>query len=132
MWRTLIGAAAAVVAASAVPTLATAATGSFNRDCFHSTRWESWEAAAGGDALYLRVGPRDVYRVDLTPGSHVRKSGGEFLVNRPRGGSNLVCSTLDLDLSIADGHGFHQALFPTSLRKLTPDEVAAIPPKYRP
>lgn len=76
--------------------------------------------------LYLRFGLHDIYRVDLTPGSRVRKDPDTFLVNRLRG-SNWICSPLDLDLTLSDRQGFRQPLIARSRRKLTPAEIAAIP-----
>jgi hypothetical protein len=76
--------------------------------------------------LYLRVRPNDIYRAELTPGVRVRRYGDEFLVNQVRG-SAWICSALDLDLAIADRNGFSRPLIVTNLRKLTPEEAAAIP-----
>jgi len=118
--------AAAATAATAAPQGPTA-----GRACFASNNWRGWSAPGDGDALYLRVNIRDIYRVELTPGSHVRKHADYFLVNRIRG-SNWICGHLDLDLTISDSLGIRQPLIARSLRKLTPEEVAAIPRKDLP
>jgi hypothetical protein len=115
----------------AVLALAGAAQAATHNDCFLSNNWESWTASPDGDALYLRVGVRDIYRVDLTPGSRARKDPDRFLVNKVRG-SSWICSPLDLDLTLSDHHGFRQPLIARSLHKLTPQEVAALPKKQRP
>ena len=47
-------------------------------------------------------------------------------------GSNSICTANDLDLKISDDHGFTQPLIAKSITKLTPEQVAAIPKKYRP
>jgi hypothetical protein len=99
--------------------------------CFLSNGWDGWSAPRDGDVLYLRVNMHDIYRVDLTPGTHVRKDPDRFLVNRVRG-SSWICSPLDLDLTLSDHHGFQEPLIARSLRKLTPAEVAAIPRKDLP
>jgi len=99
--------------------------------CFASNTWKNWTASPDGDKLYLRVGLNDVYEVDLSPGSHVRKYPGSFLVNRVRG-SSWICSALDLDLTLSDDVGMRQPVIARSMRRLTPAEVAAIPAKYRP
>jgi hypothetical protein len=99
--------------------------------CFLSNSWEGWSAPGDGDVLYLRVNMHDIYRVELTPGTHARKDADRFLVNRVRG-SNWICSPLDLDLTLSDHHGFREPLIARSLRKLTPAEVAAIPRKDLP
>lgn len=102
-----------------------------DRACFASIDWKGWSAPGDGDALYLRVGMHDIYRVELTPGTRVHKSGDRFLVNRVRG-SSWICSALDLDLTLSDQHGFREPIIARSLRKLTPAEVAAIPRKDLP
>ena len=96
------------------------------RDCFISSSWQGWSAPHGGDALYLRVHGNEIYRVDLTPGTHVHRYGRDFLVSQIRG-SSWICSALDLDLALTDYDGFSRALVATNLRKLTPEEAAAIP-----
>lgn len=136
--RTLAAAAALALGASAAPTfVAQAATTSPEprSSCFASNQWQGWSAPAAGhgDLLLLRVGLHDIYRVDLTPGSHAYKYGGSFLINKMRG-SNWICSHLDLDLAISETGGgyYRQPLIATSLRKLTPTEIAAIPKKDLP
>jgi hypothetical protein len=125
--------AAAALAAAAVSLTACAygppmASGS---DCFSSTQWRGWSSPAD-DVIYLRVGSNDVWRVDLAPGSGRNLDrGGDFLVSEVRG-SNRICTANDLDLAIASTTGFRTPLFPRSLRKLTPAEVAALPPGHRP
>jgi hypothetical protein len=127
---------AAVIAVMLAATGASAATDpkpgpKSGKDCFLSNRWDGWSAPGSADLLYLRVNTRDIYRVDLSPGTRVRKDPGYFLVNRVRG-SNWICSPLDLDLTLSDHHGFEQGLIARSLRKLTPQEIAAIPRKDLP
>jgi hypothetical protein len=73
----------------------------------------------------------DIYRVDLTPGSHVHKGPDRFLIIRVRG-SNWICSAIDLDLTLSDHHDFQEGLIARSLRKLTPDEANPIPRKDLP
>lgn len=127
-----LGAAAAALAlgslAHAAPESKPVTKGS---NCFASNQWKSWTAGPNGDTLYLRVNLNDVYEVGLTPGSHARKSPGYFLVNQVRG-SHWICSALDLDLTLSDDLGFRQPLIARSMRKLSPEEVAAIPRKYQP
>ena len=125
--------AAAVLAVSGAATAAAAAAPdkAADRACFASNNWRGWTAPGDGDFLYLRVGLNDIYRVDLTPGTRVRKDADNFLINEVRG-SNWICGPLDLDLQLSDHHGFRQGLIARSLRKLSPAEVAAIPRKDLP
>lgn len=129
-----VGLAAAVAALALAPLAHAAAEApaqSKNRSCFTSGSWQGWTTTDNGDALLLRINVNDVYRVDLTPGTHATKYPDQFLVNQVRG-SNWICSALDLDLTLADHNGFRQPLIAKSMRKLTPAEVAAIPKKDLP
>jgi len=132
--RTLIRIAAALAVISTAPLAHAAAdtpAKSKDSNCFATNTWNGWTTTDNGDALILRVGLRDYYKVGLTPGTHARKGPNQFLVNQVRG-SNWICSHLDLDLMISDNLGFRQPLIATSLRRLTPEEVAAIPKKDLP
>lgn len=122
---------AALTAAWLAATAATAAPARTFDACFASNSWKGWSAPGDGDVLYLRVGLNDIYRVELTPGTRVRKGADNFLVSEVRG-SNWICTPLDLDLTLADHNGFRQPLIARTLRKLTPAEVAAIPRKDLP
>jgi len=130
----LIRLAAAVAALGLAAPLAHASTeapAKSKNSCFASSSWSGWSTTADGDALYLRINLKDIYRVDLTPGSHARRYGDQFLINRVRG-SNWICSPLDLDLAISDHQGFRQPLIARGLRKLSAEEIAAIPRKELP
>ena len=125
---TLAVAAALALAAAA----AQAAAPEPREHCFPSGgSWSSWSAPGNGDVLLLRVHINDIYRVDLSPGSHAYKSPGYYLVNVVRG-SGWICSAIDLDLSLNSDYGFRRPLIAVSMRKLTPAEVAAIPRKDLP
>lgn len=119
---------AAVLAATGA---GAAAKPNHGENCFLSNSWQGWTAPGDADFILLRVGLRDVYRVDLTPGTHVHKDIDRFLVNRVRG-SDWICSPLDLDLTLSDHQGFREPLIARSIRKLTPAEIAAIPRKDLP
>lgn len=129
---------AALVAAAAVSSLAFAAApaqaGSerslSGRDCFQSTDWQGWSSPSP-TVLYLRVRIKDVYRLDLSAGSNQLQWPSNHLINTVRG-SSTICSAIDLDLAVSDGAGFTQPLIVKSIRKLTPEEVAALPKKDRP
>ena len=124
-------AAALLAAAGATAATAAAPDKAPDRACFASNSWRGWTAPGDGDFLYLRINLHDIYRVDLTPGTRVRKGADNFLVSEIRG-SNWICTPLDLDLTLADHNGFRQPLIARALRKLTPAEVAAIPRKDLP
>lgn len=127
-----LGALAAALALGLAAPAAQASAPAAHESCFPAGgAWQGWNASKSGDVLYLRVHINDIYRVDLTPGSRAYKSPGYFLVNEVRG-SGWICSAIDLDLTLADDHGFRKPLIAVAMRKLTPQEAAAIPRKERP
>jgi hypothetical protein len=81
--------------------------------------------------IYLGVNMHDVYRVDLSAGSPLLSAPNMHLVSIVRGSSS-ICTALDLDLKLSDDNGFTQPLIARTLTKLTPEQIAAIPKKYRP
>jgi hypothetical protein len=116
----------AAILALLLPAAASAEPERASRDCFSSLSWQGWSAPGNSNVLYLRVQPDDIYRVELSPRTRVHRYSGEFLVNQIRG-SSRICSALDLDLAISDDNGFSRPLIAVDLRKLTAEEVAAIP-----
>ncbi len=98
--------------------------------CFFISEWRGWKSPSP-DVLYLGVNMHDVYRVQLSAGSPELQWPDAHLISVSRGG-DTVCDAVDLELSVSDDNGFREPLIATSITKLTPDEVAAIPPKFRP
>ena len=79
----------------------------------------------------MKVRGRDVYRVDLAYGSSQLTWPGTHLVSVVRG-PDSVCHPLDLDLRVSDGFGMPLPIRAKTITKLTPEEVQALPKKYRP
>ena len=124
--------AAAALSLGAVPALAEPAHAGHlsNNQCFQTTDWQGWHAISP-TVMYMRVHMHDIYQVDFSVGSSQLMWSTNHLINQVRG-SDLVCSPIDLDLSVSDGNGFVQPLIAKSIRKLTPEEIAAIPRKDLP
>lgn len=133
---------AAIGAAAAVATLGLAATGAAayphardagtaGKSCFYISEWRGWKAPRP-NVLYLGINQHQVYRVDLGGGgSYQLQSPGVHLISKVRTGGD-ICGPLDLDLSVADDHGMAEPLIATGLNRLSDEEIAAIPPRYRP
>ncbi len=100
------------------------------QDCFFSSTWSGWKAP-DDKTLLLRIGVRDVFRVDLQGETSQLHDPGARLVNVIRG-SNSICSPLDLDLKVTSDSGFSVPLIATAITRLTPDQVAAIPKRDQP
>jgi hypothetical protein len=98
--------------------------------CFFITQWQGWKSPSP-KVLYLGVNMHDVYQVDLAADAFMLRDSSVHLISQVRG-SDSICSALDLSLTVADTSGMRQPLFPVKLTKLTAEEVAAIPKKFRP
>jgi hypothetical protein len=98
-------------------------------NCFFVRDWNNWHAP-NKDTIYLRVGVREFYKVELNYGSQMLTWPDAHLINEVRG-TDSVCYPIDLDLKVAED-GIVEPLFVKSIVKLTPEEVAAIPKKDLP
>ncbi len=130
--KTLLLGAALAVGSAGLAQAATPAPGAPAQahSCFFSRDWDSWHAP-DENTLYLRVGVRDIYRVDLSAGSRLLTWPDSHLISKLRG-TNSICSPLDLDLAVSDGSGFRDFLIAKAITRLTPEQVAAIPKKDLP
>lgn len=81
--------------------------------------------------LYLSVGGRDVYRVEMSGSCLAGVIGSDPIVMREPPGRPYVCGPIDLDISISRG-GIATPCIPRTLVRLTPAEVEALPPRLRP
>lgn len=100
--------------------------------CFHSSDWDGgWKATPDSKAIYIRVGINNIYRLDLTAPCPMLQSPMSHLITEQRGGAS-ICSAVDLDLKVSDGHGFSTACIVKELTPLSPAEASAIPRSERP
>jgi hypothetical protein len=99
-----------------------------NRSCFPASNVSGFRAS-DDKTVYLRVGVKDVYRLDLMgPCPDVDWNERIALVSR---GSSFICTGLDVDVVSHSPIGRQRCPVQT-LRKLTPQEVAALPKKSLP
>jgi hypothetical protein len=98
--------------------------------CFFINDWQGWRAP-NDHTLYLGVSYRDVYEVQLVNSSPMLQDPEAHIVSVTRG-PYTVCNPVDLQLAIDEPYGLHVPLIVKSLVKLTPEQVNAIPRKYRP
>jgi hypothetical protein len=126
--------AAGVVAASAMlggAASAAPAADTNGRNCFTVNDWHGWSSPSP-DVLYLAVNFRDVYKVELAhPVDGLNLV--DTVVISDEAGLQSVCRAADLHLIMTHRRGgSRQGLIVRSLTRLTPEEIAAIPEKYRP
>ena len=81
--------------------------------------------------MYVRVGMHRVFRLDFASSCHSMTWPDVHLVTVFRGSSS-VCSPLDIDLKVSDGHGIAEPCIVSGLTELTPDQIAALPKKSLP
>jgi hypothetical protein len=121
----LAGAAAAAGALCA--TLPTAEASPAAHDaCFHLSQVTNTRLV-GMRTLYFRTSATTVYRMDFA--ADCNNVGTEPLILHPFDNSGTICHAIDLDVRV---RGTGQMCNPTGLTRLTPDEIAAIPPADRP
>lgn len=97
--------------------------------CFW-TRMADGFAAADEHTLNVRVGVRDVYQFEMFgPCQGIDWTNRIALVSRPGG---QICTGMDAEvISHAPGIG-RQRCMVRSVKKLTPEEIAALPKRARP
>lgn len=81
--------------------------------------------------LYINVSGRAVYRVEMAGACLAGATSSDPLVMRLPPGSPVACRPIDLDISISKG-GIASPCIVRSLTAMTPDQVAALPPRMRP
>jgi hypothetical protein len=115
----------------ATPVTATAKATAANRACFHTSTINGW-TAVGDRAVNVRVGVRDVWRLDLfAPCTDV--DWNQTIALRQRG-SSWICEghgAIGVDV-ITHGPIGRTTCPVTAIRRLTPAEIAALPRKERP
>jgi len=125
------GALAAVLAlAAALPAAAAdkPAAAKSDRACFFTRDVDSF-SAAGDRTVYVRVGVKTVYRLDLfAPCPDIDWDWKIGLVSH---GSDWICSPMDATI-IAHGPIGPMRCEVSKVTRLTPEEVTALPRKSRP
>jgi hypothetical protein len=126
---TLIGLAAASMLGLATADARPAAHPA--QQCFFSQDWNGWKATPDSKSIYIRVGVSKIYRLDLSSACPELQMPDVHLVTKLRG-TSMICSALDLDLSVSDGHGFKTPCIVSNITPLSAAEAAALPKKLKP
>lgn len=99
--------------------------------CIYSGDMWTWRAP-DVRTIFIRTSTRHYFRLDLASACPELTWPGVHLITRFRG-SDSVCTALDWDLKVsADIRGFPVSCIVRKMTPLSPDEAAAIPPRYRP
>jgi hypothetical protein len=115
-------------AAAASAPLSASTAGAQARPCFRAMDWHG-SSAGGPRDLYIRVGMHDIWHLALAqdcPGA--RYPGPVTLTDLVSANSNEICSGVDLQITVKPRGGSDAtACIVTSMNKLTPEEVKALP-----
>ncbi|WP_332770712.1 hypothetical protein [Phenylobacterium sp.] len=126
----VIFAAAALVATSApAQPVAPSAPGA-SRDCFRMSQLRGHKRV-DAKTLNIEAGDGSIYRWEMNGSCLAGSSSSDPLVMSPSSGSDLICRPIDLDLKVKHGPILSPCII-KSFTKLTPAEVAALPPKQKP
>ena len=121
---------ASCAGASDKPTGSAAPTTTASRDrCFTPDQVSSF-AAIDDKTVYLRVGIKRVYSLELL-GACPDVDWNNTLAIRATGGGSFICTGLDATVSTRGPTG-RQSCAVSAIHQLTPEEIAALPPRARP
>ena len=116
-------------AAIAAPGVDTAATAASAGSCFKRSDVRN-HTVGGPKTLYLDVAGRDVYRIEMSNSCLASAVSSDPLIFNNQTGTQSVCKPLDLDITVSAA-GPSRCIV-SSISKLSPAEIAALPKKMRP
>lgn len=129
MRKTIVTAAALICALGGDAAAQQAQT---HRSCFFVTQLDQWRAP-DAKTIYIRVNVNRFYRLDLGNECSRLQFPDTHLIMNVRG-PDTICSAVDWDLKVSEsGPGaIATPCIVKAMTELTPGEVLAIPPKFRP
>lgn len=87
---------------------------------------------ADSRTLYVDVRGQETWRLEMSGSCLSGASRQETLITESAGGSGMICRPIDLNLKVRLGGGMVSPCIVQSMARLTPAEVAALPPELRP
>ena len=99
--------------------------------CFFVTQFENWHAP-DNKTIFIRASVSRYFRLDLAQTCPELLWPESHLIMNVHG-PDTICSPIDWDLKVStDVHGMAAPCIVKSMTELSPDEVAAIPKKFKP
>jgi hypothetical protein len=100
--------------------------------CFYMNQFQGWKAP-DAKTIIIRVNLHDYYRLDLAAECYLLKVPDSHLITKTHG-PDSVCSAIDWDLSVGEsGMGsVPEPCIVKTMTPITPADVAALPPRFRP
>lgn len=128
----LLGACASPYAGTAVaPHGADAAASAPAGGCFRMSDIRA-HRIADPRTLYVDVRGQETWRLEMSGACLAGASRQETLITESVGGSGIICRPIDLNLKVRLGAGMVSPCIVSTMTRLTPAEVAALPPDLRP
>lgn len=122
--------ASTACAAAAEPAAPEKSDRSAARQCFNARSVNAFNAP-DDRTVYIREGVRNVFELKIF-GTCPDIDWNNRIALVSRSGGGYVCTGFDADLVVPDGPFGPQRCTVRAVRKLTPEEVEALPPKHRP
>jgi hypothetical protein len=123
---TLVAKSALACAGALMLALPAAAQPTGGPDCF-LTRDIRNHTVADDHTMFIDVGGRAVYRVDMSTNCLAGSTSSDAYVLKDRAGIGRICHKLDFDVSVRGNRCIVE-----SITRLTPQEIAALPRRVRP
>jgi hypothetical protein len=99
--------------------------------CFFSRDFQQWRSP-DPNTIYIRVGVNRFYRLDLSAPCPPLQFPDVHLVSVFHG-SDTICAPIDWDLRVSQfPQGITEQCIVKSMTRLTPEQVSAIPSRFRP
>ena len=105
------------------------ATATATDTCFYRRDIRN-HTVGGPKTLYLDVAGRGVYRIEMSNSCLAGAVSSDPLIFRNQPGTQSVCKPIDLDITVAAA-GPSKCIV-SSIARLSPEEVAALPRRQRP
>ena len=99
--------------------------------CFLETQWQNWKAP-NDRTILISVRPHEVYRLDLAGACPELTWPSARLISHDRVGQGSICSPLDFELKVSIEGGPATPCIVSHMTRLSPEEAASIPPRFRP
>jgi hypothetical protein len=129
--KTPLAAAATALLLALSATAAGAADKPSTDQCFWARNITSF-AAPDDHTVYVKVGMRDVYRLDLMISCPDVDWNQRVALQSSHGAGGSICGPLDAEI-ISHATGLGPQRCPVkAMHKLTPEEIAALPKKAKP
>ena len=130
--RMILPVAVAVIGGLAVSIASPHSVKAAAGQCLDTKEWSGWKASPDSKSIYLRVGVRGIWRLDLQQECPELHGIDARLVNDNKSGSPFACSPQDLQLTIVNPPGQRAPCIVQSMSQMSPEAAAALPKALQP